>query len=104
MINHKCFVILQRSDGLKALTAVKLNGYIAILASPKHKNAYYCNGVKGKIFTFIATMHSYVWLCTVAKSKKKKSPAGLKYIYIYSLSFLLKILTISQLLDLSCCR
>ena len=28
-----------------------------------------CNsGAKGKIFTFIATLHSYIWLCTVAES------------------------------------
>ena len=45
-----------------------LFNYIAILVSPKHKNSYYSSGAKGKIFTFIATMHSYVWLCIVAES------------------------------------
>ena len=42
---------------LRALTTVKLNSYITILASPKYKNLYY-NGVKGKIFTFITTVHT----------------------------------------------
>ena len=56
------------TDTLRALTTVKLNSYIAILVLPKHKNPYYSSGVKGKFFTFIATMHSYIWLCTVAKS------------------------------------
>ena len=53
---------------IKALTAMKLNSYIAILASPKHKNPYYSSGAKGKIFTFIATVHSYIWLCIVTES------------------------------------
>ena len=53
---------------IRALTAVKLNSYIAILASPKHKSPYYRSQAKGKNFTFVATVHNYVWLCTVTKS------------------------------------
>ena len=53
---------------LRAVAVVKLNSLISILASPKHKNPYYSSGAKGKIFTFIAIVHSYVCLCTVAES------------------------------------
>ena len=53
---------------IRAFTIVKLNSYIAILASPKYKNSYYSSGAKGKNFTFIVIVHSYVWLCIVAKS------------------------------------
>ena len=38
------------SSILRALTAVELNSYIAILAPPKHKNPHYSSGVKGKKF------------------------------------------------------
>ena len=49
-----------KSKSVRALIAVKLNSYIAILVSPKHKNPYYISGVKGKFFTFIATVHIYI--------------------------------------------
>ena len=52
----------------RALVAVELNSYIAILAPPKHKNHPYNSGAKGIFFTFIATVHNYLWLCTVAES------------------------------------
>ena len=41
-------------DALRALTAVELNSYIAILAPPEHKNPHYSSEVKNKNFTFIA--------------------------------------------------
>jgi len=44
---------------VRALTAVELNSYIAILAPPKHKNPHCSNVAKSKIFTFIATVHIY---------------------------------------------
>ena len=43
----------------RALVAVELNSYIAILAPPKHKNHPYNSGAKGIFFTFIATVHSH---------------------------------------------
>ena len=49
-----------RSQVIRALTAVKLNSYIAILVSQKYKNPYYSSGAKGKIFTFIAIVNKYM--------------------------------------------
>ena len=37
---------------IRALTAMELNSYIAMLAPSKQKNSHYSNGAKGKIFTF----------------------------------------------------
>ena len=56
-----------RDRWLRTLTAVELNNYIVILTLLKHKNPHYSNGAKGKIFTFIATMHIYKQMCTVAE-------------------------------------
>ena len=53
---------------IRALVVVELNSYIVILALPKHKNQPYNSGAKGIFFTFIATVHNYLWLCTVAES------------------------------------
>ena len=64
---------------------------IAILVTPKHKNPHYNSGVKGKIFTFIATMQSYIWLCTVAKNFIKKNYFTftlLFFLFLLSFSFL----------------
>ena len=82
-----------KSKSVRAFTEVKLNSYIAILVSPKHKNPYYSSGVKGKFFTFIATVHIYIWLCTVAKSYKKKifkkiTLSRIKIIFAYFLFFI----------------
>ena len=52
----------------RALTVVELYSYIAILAPQKHKNQHHNSGAKGIFFTFIAIVHNYLWLCTVAKS------------------------------------
>ena len=63
-VKYTTFCILQDFawvDGvaLRALTAVELNSYIAILVPPKHKNPHYSSGAKGKNFTLIATVHIY---------------------------------------------
>ena len=42
--------ISMKSIELRALVAIKLNSYIAILASPKHKNKCCSSGAIGKIF------------------------------------------------------
>ena len=56
-----------------ALVAVELNNYITILAPPKHKNQPIAVELKVFFFfTFIVTVHSYLWLCTITKSKKNK--------------------------------
>ena len=62
----------------RALAAVKLNSYIAILASPIHKNPRYSSGAIGKKFYLLATVHNY------ALQLKVKI-----YIYIYSPSLYL---------------
>ena len=46
---------------LRALTTMKLNSYIAILASPKYKNLYH-SGVKGKNFNLILRSHYFFFL------------------------------------------
>ena len=48
---------------------MQVNSYIAILATPKHKIPRYSSGAKGKIFTFIATVQSYIRLYTIAEKK-----------------------------------
>ena len=53
---------------LRALEAIELNSYIAILAPPKHKKQPYNSGVKDMFFSFIATVHCDLRLCTIAES------------------------------------
>ena len=53
---------------IKALVAVELNSYIVILTPPKHKKQPYSSGAKSIFSSFIATVHNYLWLCTVAES------------------------------------
>ena len=53
---------------IKALVAVELNSYIVILTPPKHKKQPYSSGVKDIFFSFIATMHYDIRLCTIAES------------------------------------
>ena len=42
--------ISMKSTELRALATIKLNSYITILASPKHKNKCCSSGAIGKIF------------------------------------------------------
>ena len=53
---------------IKALVAVELNSYIAILIPSKHKKQPYSSGVKDMFFSFIATVHCDLRLCTIAES------------------------------------
>ena len=53
---------------LWVFTAIELNIYITILTPSEHKKQSYSRGAKGFFFNFIATVHNYLWLCTVAKS------------------------------------
>ena len=53
---------------IKALVAVELNSYIVILTPPKHKKQPYSSGVKDMFFSFIATVHCDLRLCTIAES------------------------------------
>ena len=53
---------------IKALVAVELNSYIAILTPPKHRKQPYSSGVKDIFFSFIATVHCDLRLCTIAES------------------------------------
>ena len=58
---------------LKALVAVKLKSYIAILAPSKHKKKNpYSSGAKLIFVSFIATVHIHKWMCTVHCSLELK--------------------------------
>ena len=72
---------------LRALTTVELNSYITILAPPKHKNPHYSSGAKGKIFTFIATMHIYKCVLQLKAKKQKKKKFILHYFFFIFYSF-----------------
>ena len=54
----------EETHDTRALVASKL----AILAPPKHKKQPYSCGAKSIFSSFIATVHSYLWLCTIAES------------------------------------
>ena len=64
----------------------------------------YNGGGIGKFFTYIATVHNYIWLCIVAKSYKKINflvyPL-LKYIYFCFISFPHPVRSIISLSNLS---
>ena len=47
---------------------VVLSSYIAIFSTTKYQNVPCNSGVKSIFFGSVATMHSYFWLCIVAKS------------------------------------
>ena len=47
------------SNEVRALAAVELNSYIAILALPKHRKPLSSSGVIAFFFSFIATVHIY---------------------------------------------
>ena len=75
------------SGFFRAYAAVKLNSYIAILDSLKHKNTCYNSKAIGRIFQLLAIVHSYLWLCTVARSLKNNN-----ILLNFSLSSLIKII------------
>ena len=75
------------SGFFRAYAAVKLNSYIAILVSLKHKNTCYNSKAIGRIFQLLAIVHSYLWLCTVARSLKNNN-----ILLNFSLSSLIKII------------
>ena len=52
---------------IRTSTLVMLNSYIAIFSTTKYQNVPYNGRVKAIFFGFTATVHSYFWLCTVAK-------------------------------------
>ena len=101
---HPLYTLWSHVRAIPKYSQQKLNSYIVILVSPKHKNPYYSSGVKGKIFTFITTMHSYIWLCTIAESLKKKKKnilnriSWIKIIYVCLFFY---ILLFSQLIHFS---
>jgi len=65
--NKQQFLVLVR-----ALAIVVLKISKTIFSTTTHKKEGCNSRAKSNIFTFIAKMHSYIWLCIVAKSLKKK--------------------------------
>ena len=53
---------------VRALVVVELKSYIAILGPPKHKNKHDSGAIAIFFFSFIATVHIYLWMCMVAES------------------------------------
>ena len=47
---------------------MEVKSYIAILAPPKHKNNHAEVELNLFFFNFIATMHIYIYMCTVVES------------------------------------